>query len=31
MATGWVDSADADQWRHEVQQIMETLALPTDH
>lgn len=31
MAMGWVDSADAAQWRHEVQQIMEALATPTDH
>ncbi|MFH8701613.1 DUF4259 domain-containing protein [Streptomyces chartreusis] len=31
MATGWVDSADAVQWRHEVQQIKEALAPPIDH
>ncbi|GHE96240.1 hypothetical protein GCM10018785_71520 [Streptomyces longispororuber] len=30
MAAGWVDSADAVQWRHEVQQIMEALAPPID-
>ncbi|MGV9351439.1 DUF4259 domain-containing protein, partial [Streptomyces spiralis] len=27
MATGWVDSADAIQWRHEVQQIMEAVGV----
>ncbi|WP_443078073.1 DUF4259 domain-containing protein [Streptomyces sp. SP17KL33] len=26
MATGWVDSADTDQWRHEVRQILQALA-----
>ncbi|RSO09919.1 hypothetical protein DMH26_00605 [Streptomyces sp. WAC 05379] len=31
MATGWVDSADAIQWRHEVHQIMEALEPPSDH
>ncbi|WP_225634592.1 DUF4259 domain-containing protein [Streptomyces solaniscabiei] len=31
MATGWVDSADADQWRQEVRQILEALEAPTDH
>ncbi|MFC8093611.1 DUF4259 domain-containing protein [Streptomyces sp. NPDC057301] len=31
MATGWVDSADAVQWRQEVQQIMAALAPPIDH
>ncbi|KUF19213.1 hypothetical protein AT728_21945 [Streptomyces silvensis] len=25
MLTGWVDSTDAAQWRHEVQQITEAL------
>ncbi|MET9774623.1 DUF4259 domain-containing protein [Streptomyces sp. NPDC006367] len=25
MATGWVDSADADQWRQEVRQILQAL------
>jgi hypothetical protein len=31
MATGWVDSADADQWRQEVRQILQALEKPTDH
>ncbi len=31
IATGWVDSADADQWRQEVRQILEALETPTDH
>ncbi|WP_432013564.1 DUF4259 domain-containing protein [Streptomyces cucumeris] len=31
MATGWVNSADAEQWRQEVQQILHTLETLTDH
>ncbi|WP_181140569.1 DUF4259 domain-containing protein [Streptomyces sp. Ru62] len=31
MATGWVDSADADQWRQEVRQILQALEAPADH
>ncbi|MEU6512387.1 DUF4259 domain-containing protein [Streptomyces sp. NPDC046942] len=31
VATGWVDSADADQWRQEVRQILQALETPTDH
>jgi uncharacterized protein DUF4259 len=31
MATGWVDSADANQWRQEVRQILQALEAPTDH
>ncbi|MFH9087676.1 DUF4259 domain-containing protein [Streptomyces sp. NPDC017673] len=31
VTTGWVDSADADQWRQEVRQILEALATPADH
>ncbi len=31
MATGWVDSPDADQWRQEVRQILQALETPTDH
>ncbi|MGW4564393.1 DUF4259 domain-containing protein [Streptomyces sp. NPDC004561] len=31
LATGWVDSADADQWRQEVRQILQALETPTDH
>ncbi|MFD4142255.1 DUF4259 domain-containing protein [Streptomyces sp. NPDC058572] len=31
IATGWVDSADADQWRQEVQQILRALEAPSDH
>jgi hypothetical protein len=31
MTTGWVDSADADQWRQEVRQILQALETPTDH
>jgi hypothetical protein len=31
MATGWVDSADADEWRQEVQRILQALEAPTDH
>ncbi|MFI9729387.1 DUF4259 domain-containing protein [Streptomyces sp. NPDC052092] len=30
MATGWVDRADADQWRQEVRQILQALETPTD-
>ncbi|MFF3327312.1 DUF4259 domain-containing protein [Streptomyces sp. NPDC002889] len=29
--TGWVDSADADQWRQEVQQILQALDTAADH
>jgi hypothetical protein len=31
MATGWVDSADAAQWRREVRQILQALETPTGH
>ncbi|CAM5407845.1 hypothetical protein SALBM311S_04481 [Streptomyces alboniger] len=31
MATGWVDSGDADQWLQEVRQILQALETPTDH
>jgi hypothetical protein len=31
MATGWVDSADADRWRQEVRQILQALEAPADH
>ncbi|TWV32545.1 DUF4259 domain-containing protein [Streptomyces misionensis] len=31
MATGWVDSTDADQWRQEVQRILQALEVPTGH
>ncbi|GAA0617942.1 DUF4259 domain-containing protein [Streptomyces crystallinus] len=31
MAIGWVDSADADQWRQEVRQILQALETPTEH
>ncbi|MGW0579348.1 DUF4259 domain-containing protein [Streptomyces sp. NPDC002920] len=31
MATGWVDSADADHWRQEVRQILQALETPTGH
>ncbi|GAA2565689.1 MULTISPECIES: DUF4259 domain-containing protein [Streptomyces] len=31
MTTGWVDSADADEWRQEVRQIIQALETPTDH
>ncbi|MFC7819542.1 MULTISPECIES: DUF4259 domain-containing protein [unclassified Streptomyces] len=31
MATGWVDSADADQWRQEVQRILQALEEATGH
>ncbi|MEV7813531.1 DUF4259 domain-containing protein [Streptomyces flaveolus] len=31
MATGWVDSADADQWREEVRQILQALEASADH
>lgn len=31
MATGWVDSTDADQWRQEVRQILQALETPTGH
>ena len=31
MATGWVDSADADQWRQEVRRILQALETPTGH
>ena len=30
LLTGWVDSADAAQWRHEVQRIAQALG-PIDH
>uniref|UniRef100_A0AAU3HQL6 DUF4259 domain-containing protein n=1 Tax=Streptomyces sp. NBC_01393 TaxID=2903851 RepID=A0AAU3HQL6_9ACTN len=30
MTTGWVDSADADQWRQEVRQILQALETPAD-
>ncbi len=29
MATGWVDSTDADQWHQEVQRIFQALEEPT--
>ncbi|MET7434350.1 DUF4259 domain-containing protein [Streptomyces flaveolus] len=31
MATGWVDSADADQWREEVRQILQALEASAGH
>ncbi|WP_129773507.1 DUF4259 domain-containing protein [Streptomyces sp. L-9-10] len=31
MATGWVDSAEAHQWRQEVRQILQALEAPADH
>ncbi|MFJ2701061.1 DUF4259 domain-containing protein [Streptomyces rochei] len=31
MAIGWADSADAEQWRQEVRQILRALETPTDH
>ncbi|WP_192342495.1 DUF4259 domain-containing protein [Streptomyces sp. VITNK9] len=31
MAIGWVDSADAEQWRQEVRQILRALETPNDH
>ncbi|MFJ5206888.1 hypothetical protein ACIP8H_05320 [Streptomyces nigra] len=31
MATGWMDSGDADQWRQEVRQILQALETPSDH
>ncbi|MEV0238317.1 DUF4259 domain-containing protein [Streptomyces sp. NPDC050674] len=31
MATGWVDSSEADQWRQEVRQIIQALEAPDDH
>ncbi|MEU1131044.1 DUF4259 domain-containing protein [Streptomyces sp. NPDC005900] len=31
VATGWVDSADADQWRQKVRQILQALETPADH
>ncbi|WP_405521615.1 DUF4259 domain-containing protein [Streptomyces canus] len=31
MATGWVDSADADLWRQEVRRILQVLETPTGH
>ncbi|MBX4177309.1 DUF4259 domain-containing protein [Streptomyces geysiriensis] len=31
MAISWVDSADAEQWRQEVRQILRALETPTDH
>ncbi|MFF7191827.1 DUF4259 domain-containing protein [Streptomyces sp. NPDC008222] len=31
MATGWVDSADADQCRQGVRQILQALEAPADH
>lgn len=31
LATGWVDSGEADQWRQEVRQILQALEKPTDH
>ncbi|MFE0959789.1 DUF4259 domain-containing protein, partial [Streptomyces rochei] len=31
MAIGWVDSADAEQWRQEVRQILRALEVPNDH
>ncbi|MER7046453.1 DUF4259 domain-containing protein [Streptomyces jumonjinensis] len=29
--TGWVDSADADEWHQEVQQILQALSTAADH
>ncbi|MFK4149748.1 DUF4259 domain-containing protein [Streptomyces sp. NPDC004065] len=31
MATSWVDSADAEQWRQEVRQILETFEASPEH
>jgi hypothetical protein len=31
MAISWVDSANSDQWRQEVRQILQTLETPADH
>ncbi|MGI5142634.1 DUF4259 domain-containing protein [Streptomyces sp. CA-106110] len=31
LITGWVDSADADQWRQELQQILDALDADDDH
>lgn len=31
MAAGWVQRVEADQWRQEVQQIIQSLGLPADH
>ncbi|MFF3849593.1 DUF4259 domain-containing protein [Streptomyces sp. NPDC002328] len=31
MASGWVDSADAERWRQEVRQILEALEAPAEH
>ncbi|MFH8858281.1 DUF4259 domain-containing protein [Streptomyces rochei] len=31
MAISWVDSADAEQWRQEVRQILRALETPNDH
>ncbi|WP_180268923.1 DUF4259 domain-containing protein [Streptomyces sp. Ru87] len=31
MTTGWVNSADADQWRQEVRQVLQALGTPADH
>ncbi|MGW6782854.1 DUF4259 domain-containing protein [Streptomyces sp. NPDC054987] len=31
LTTGWVDSADANQWRQEVRQILQALETPADH
>ncbi|MFJ4689405.1 DUF4259 domain-containing protein [Streptomyces sp. NPDC088789] len=31
LTTGWVDSADADRWRQELQQILDALDAHADH
>lgn len=31
LTTGWVDSADANQWRQEVRHILQALGTATDH
>lgn len=31
LAAGWVDKADAEQWRQEVQRIMQDLETSTEH
>ncbi|MFD9356483.1 DUF4259 domain-containing protein [Streptomyces sp. NPDC060031] len=31
LTTGWVDSADAEQWRQELQQILDALDADDDH
>ncbi|WP_340563490.1 DUF4259 domain-containing protein [Streptomyces sp. GSL17-111] len=31
IATGWMDSGDADRWRREVRQILRALETPADH